>query len=119
MYRHGHRTILKSYPTDPYQDQSFWPVPYGELTNVSMSENKHSFSSSSAKSGAPNVGYNLGIFFLILRASFNFHYLMTMMTKLYRNDNDGAFTKISVIVFFLGRLGSKKEGIRVLSFVSE
>jgi len=38
LFRHGHRTILSSFPTDPYKDQSFWPVPYGELTNIGKQE---------------------------------------------------------------------------------
>lgn len=34
LFRHGERAIISSYPTDPYKNESFWPVPYGELTNV-------------------------------------------------------------------------------------
>ncbi|KAL3270626.1 hypothetical protein HHI36_021160 [Cryptolaemus montrouzieri] len=38
LYRHGDRTIAQSYPTDPYQNESFWPVPYGELTNTGKTQ---------------------------------------------------------------------------------
>lgn len=36
LYRHGDRTPISPYPTDPYRNETSWPVPYGELTNVSM-----------------------------------------------------------------------------------
>nr|XP_022906218.1 prostatic acid phosphatase-like isoform X1 [Onthophagus taurus] len=33
IFRHGARTILKPYPTDPYKNESLWPVGFGQLTN--------------------------------------------------------------------------------------
>ncbi|XP_044764550.1 prostatic acid phosphatase-like [Coccinella septempunctata] len=38
LYRHGHRSILDPYPTDPYRNESFWPVPFGELTNIGKNQ---------------------------------------------------------------------------------
>ncbi|KAL3270625.1 hypothetical protein HHI36_021159 [Cryptolaemus montrouzieri] len=38
LYRHGDRVIGKSYPNDPYKDQSFWPVPFEELTNTGKTQ---------------------------------------------------------------------------------
>ncbi|XP_015510724.1 prostatic acid phosphatase isoform X1 [Neodiprion lecontei] len=34
LFRHGDRTPITSYPTDPWGNESFWPVPFGELTNI-------------------------------------------------------------------------------------
>ncbi|XP_076627533.1 prostatic acid phosphatase [Colletes latitarsis] len=34
LYRHGDRTPSTSYINDPYNNQSIWPVPYGQLTNL-------------------------------------------------------------------------------------
>ncbi|CAG9814827.1 unnamed protein product [Phaedon cochleariae] len=34
IYRHGDRTPVKPYPTDPYRNQSYWPVDFGQLTNL-------------------------------------------------------------------------------------
>lgn len=34
VYRHGNRSIIATYPNDPYKDEKWWPG-YGELTNVS------------------------------------------------------------------------------------
>ncbi|KAJ2954475.1 hypothetical protein O0L34_g2754 [Tuta absoluta] len=34
IFRHGDRTPVDLYPTDPYNNESFWPVRFGELTNV-------------------------------------------------------------------------------------
>lgn len=34
LYRHGDRTPIRPYPNDPYNDESIWPVPYGQLTNI-------------------------------------------------------------------------------------
>lgn len=36
MFRHGDRTIVESYPTDPYKNETYWPEGFGELTNVSV-----------------------------------------------------------------------------------
>ncbi|TRY64358.1 hypothetical protein TCAL_00857 [Tigriopus californicus] len=32
IYRHGDRTPIDPYPTDPYKDASEWPVGFGQLT---------------------------------------------------------------------------------------
>lgn len=34
IYRHGDRTIVQPYPTDPWRNESLWPVKFGELTNI-------------------------------------------------------------------------------------
>ncbi|KAI5641414.1 histidine phosphatase superfamily (branch 2) domain-containing protein [Phthorimaea operculella] len=34
IFRHGDRTPVDTYPTDPYKNESFWPVRFGELTNI-------------------------------------------------------------------------------------
>ncbi|XP_068632862.1 prostatic acid phosphatase isoform X2 [Battus philenor] len=34
IYRHGERTPIDPYPTDPYRNESLWPVRFGELTNI-------------------------------------------------------------------------------------
>ncbi|XP_015610426.1 prostatic acid phosphatase [Cephus cinctus] len=34
LFRHGDRTPLNPYPTDPYKNESLWPVPFGQLTNL-------------------------------------------------------------------------------------
>ncbi|XP_038216551.1 prostatic acid phosphatase-like [Zerene cesonia] len=34
IFRHGDRTPVDTYPTDPWRNQSFWPVKFGELTNL-------------------------------------------------------------------------------------
>ncbi|KAL1465232.1 hypothetical protein WDU94_004819 [Cyamophila willieti] len=34
LFRHGDRTPIKHYPTDPYKNASYWPVGPGQLTNV-------------------------------------------------------------------------------------
>jgi len=36
LYRHGDRTPISPYPTDPYRDQSSWPVGFGQLTSRGM-----------------------------------------------------------------------------------
>ena len=33
LYRHGDRTPIKPYATDPYKDSSHWPVGFGQLTS--------------------------------------------------------------------------------------
>jgi len=32
IYRHGDRTPVSPYPTDPWKDRSNWPVGFGQLT---------------------------------------------------------------------------------------
>ncbi|XP_011503445.1 PREDICTED: prostatic acid phosphatase-like isoform X2 [Ceratosolen solmsi marchali] len=34
LFRHGDRTPIKAYPNDPYRNESSWPVPFGQLTNL-------------------------------------------------------------------------------------
>ncbi|XP_033186516.1 prostatic acid phosphatase [Bombus vancouverensis nearcticus] len=34
LYRHGDRTPIRPYPNDPYNNESLWQVPYGQLTNI-------------------------------------------------------------------------------------
>ncbi|XP_022832385.1 prostatic acid phosphatase isoform X1 [Spodoptera litura] len=34
IFRHGDRTPVQPYPTDPWRNESLWPVKFGELTNV-------------------------------------------------------------------------------------
>lgn len=34
VYRHGDRTPVDPYPNDPYLNKSYWPVGFGQLTNV-------------------------------------------------------------------------------------
>ncbi|KAL0852301.1 hypothetical protein ABMA28_000509 [Loxostege sticticalis] len=34
IYRHGDRTPIDTYPTDPWRNESLWPVKFGELTNI-------------------------------------------------------------------------------------
>ncbi|XP_075990945.1 prostatic acid phosphatase-like isoform X2 [Anticarsia gemmatalis] len=34
LFRHGDRTPVNPYPTDPWKNESFWPVKFGELTNI-------------------------------------------------------------------------------------
>ncbi|TGZ54486.1 prostatic acid phosphatase [Temnothorax longispinosus] len=38
LYRHGDRTPVRPYKNDPYNNESFWPVPYGQLTNIGKHE---------------------------------------------------------------------------------
>ena len=33
LYRHGDRTPIKPYSTDPYKDAAHWPVGFGQLTS--------------------------------------------------------------------------------------
>ncbi|XP_059059758.1 prostatic acid phosphatase-like [Achroia grisella] len=34
IYRHGDRTPVECYPTDPWRNESLWPVKFGQLTNT-------------------------------------------------------------------------------------
>ncbi|KAG5881015.1 hypothetical protein JTB14_016753 [Gonioctena quinquepunctata] len=34
IFRHGDRTPIQPYPTDPYRNSSYWPVDFGQLTNT-------------------------------------------------------------------------------------
>ncbi|XP_046976849.1 prostatic acid phosphatase-like [Vanessa cardui] len=34
IYRHGDRTPVNLYPTDPWRNESLWPVKFGQLTNT-------------------------------------------------------------------------------------
>ncbi|XP_044260895.1 prostatic acid phosphatase-like [Tribolium madens] len=34
IYRHGDRTPIQPYPRDPYRNASYWPVGFGQLTNL-------------------------------------------------------------------------------------
>ncbi|PZC80438.1 hypothetical protein B5X24_HaOG214740 [Helicoverpa armigera] len=34
IYRHGDRTPVDPYPTDPWKNESIWPVKFGQLTNT-------------------------------------------------------------------------------------
>ncbi|XP_045784967.1 prostatic acid phosphatase-like [Maniola jurtina] len=34
IYRHGDRTPVSVYPTDPWKNESLWPAKFGELTNI-------------------------------------------------------------------------------------
>lgn len=37
LFRHGDRAIAElSYPKDPYRNESYWPMGFGQLTNVSF-----------------------------------------------------------------------------------
>lgn len=38
IFRHGDRTPVDPYPTDPWRDPSLWPVKFGELTNTGKSQ---------------------------------------------------------------------------------
>ncbi|XP_036323007.1 uncharacterized protein LOC118736947 [Rhagoletis pomonella] len=43
LYRHGDRTPIEPYPTDPWKKREYWPVGWGELTNVSSYRCNFSF----------------------------------------------------------------------------
>lgn len=35
IFRHGDRTPVDPYPTDPWNNRKYWPTGWGQLTNVS------------------------------------------------------------------------------------
>ncbi|KAJ8737588.1 hypothetical protein PYW08_000183 [Mythimna loreyi] len=38
IFRHGDRTPVEPYPTDPWRNESLWPVKFGELTNIGKNQ---------------------------------------------------------------------------------
>ncbi|KAI4494313.1 hypothetical protein M0802_008996 [Mischocyttarus mexicanus] len=40
-FRHGDRTPIEFYPNDPFQNESLWPVPCGQLTNLGKNQHLH------------------------------------------------------------------------------
>lgn len=36
IFRHGDRTPVEPYPTDPWKDAKWWETGFGQLTNVSL-----------------------------------------------------------------------------------
>lgn len=36
VFRHGARTQIRPYPNDPWGDEKYWPVNFGQLTKVSF-----------------------------------------------------------------------------------
>ena len=36
FYRHGDRMPIYTYVNDPYKNNSYWPAPWGELSDVSL-----------------------------------------------------------------------------------
>lgn len=41
VFRHGDRTPVNTYPTDPYKDPSNWPIGWGQLTNNGKERHYH------------------------------------------------------------------------------
>ncbi|CAH0548761.1 unnamed protein product [Brassicogethes aeneus] len=41
MFRHGDRTIITTYPNDPYKDLKYWPEGFGQLTNDGKKRHYH------------------------------------------------------------------------------
>lgn len=37
LYRHGHRSPMDVYPNDPFNDESYWPDGWAQLTNLGKS----------------------------------------------------------------------------------
>uniref|UniRef100_A0A034VI38 acid phosphatase n=1 Tax=Bactrocera dorsalis TaxID=27457 RepID=A0A034VI38_BACDO len=38
LFRHGDRTPIEPYPTDPWKNREYWPVGWGELTNTGKNQ---------------------------------------------------------------------------------
>jgi len=38
VFRHGDRTPIDPFPTDPYRDAGLWPVGFGQLTSLGKSQ---------------------------------------------------------------------------------
>ncbi|CAD6992511.1 unnamed protein product [Ceratitis capitata] len=38
LFRHGDRTPIEPYPTDPWKNREYWPVGWGELTNIGKNQ---------------------------------------------------------------------------------
>ncbi|XP_023293172.2 prostatic acid phosphatase isoform X1 [Lucilia cuprina] len=41
IYRHGDRTPIDPYPTDPWRDVKQWPTGWGQLTNIGKQQHYH------------------------------------------------------------------------------
>uniref|UniRef100_A0A1I8NCK5 acid phosphatase n=1 Tax=Musca domestica TaxID=7370 RepID=A0A1I8NCK5_MUSDO len=41
IYRHGDRTPIEPYPTDPWRKPEFWPTGWGQLTNTGKQQQYH------------------------------------------------------------------------------
>ncbi|XP_065372417.1 prostatic acid phosphatase isoform X3 [Calliphora vicina] len=41
LYRHGDRTPIEPYPTDPWRDLKYWPTGWGQLTNIGKQQHYH------------------------------------------------------------------------------
>ncbi|XP_037947770.1 prostatic acid phosphatase-like [Teleopsis dalmanni] len=41
IYRHGDRTPIEPYPTDPWGKSEFWPTGWGQLTKIGMQQHYH------------------------------------------------------------------------------
>ncbi|XP_073817292.1 acid phosphatase 1 isoform X3 [Musca autumnalis] len=41
IFRHGDRTPIEPYPTDPWRKPEFWPTGWGQLTNIGKQQQYH------------------------------------------------------------------------------
>ncbi|KAF5285088.1 hypothetical protein FQA39_LY16777 [Lamprigera yunnana] len=41
IFRHGDRSPFSAYPKDPYNDPSYWPMGYSQLTNIGKMQHFH------------------------------------------------------------------------------